>query len=141
MSVSIGRCRQEGGPGFRLDQPDDWLGLVATRCNILVTGPDTATDAFVLATLPILRAPLQRIACEDGLTLGDAPATVVLRHVHTLAAAEQQSLLQWLDGRSNGRTQIISLRPAPLFSLVEAGAYDELLYYRLNLIYLQVTAD
>jgi len=141
VSVSIGRCRQEGGPGFRLDQPDDWLGLVATRCNILVTGPDMATEAFVLATVPILRTPLQRSACENGLTLGEAPATLVLRHVHTLSAAEQQSLLQWLDSTSNGRTQVIALSSAPLFSLVEAGVFDELLYYRLNVIYLQVTAD
>jgi len=141
VSVSIGRCRQEGGPGFRLDQPDDWLGLVASRCNILVTGPDAATEAFVLATLPILRAPVQRISCENGLTLGDAPATLVLRHVHTLSAAEQQSLLHWLDSTSNGRTQVMSLSSAPLFSLVAAGVFDELLYYRLNLIFLQVTAD
>jgi len=100
-----------------------------------------ATEAFVLATVPILRTPLQRIACEDGLTLGEAPATLVLRHVHTLSAAEQQSLLQCLDSTSNGRTQVISLSSAPLFSLVEAGVFDELLYYRLNVIYLPVTAD
>src|SRR4051812_49754311 len=72
MGVSLRRCRPEGGAGFRLDQPDDWLGLVATHCNLLVTGPDAATDAFVLAAMPILRAPLQRISCEEGLTLGAA---------------------------------------------------------------------
>ncbi len=44
----------------------------------------------------------------------------------------------WLD-RAPGRTQVVSTTPALLFPRVQAGAFIDRLYYRLNTVCMDVT--
>ena len=66
------------------------------------------------------------------------PGTMVVRHVDTLVQEDQRRLLDWLE-RAAGVTQVISTASAPLLPSVEAGAFMQSLYYRLNTIYLDLT--
>jgi transcriptional regulator of acetoin/glycerol metabolism len=47
-------------------------------------------------------------------------------------------LFEWLDSTSSG-TQVVSTASAPLLPLVEAGAFDDALYYRLNTVYVDLS--
>jgi DNA-binding NtrC family response regulator len=60
--------------------------------------------------------------------------TLVLTDVGLLSAEEQQELNDWLtcDG---GNTQVVTTSAKPLFPLVKSGAFHEMLYYRLNVMY------
>jgi transcriptional regulator of acetoin/glycerol metabolism len=57
-----------------------------------------------------------------------------------LRLQEQIRLLEWL-ALAAGRTQVISTSVAPLFPRVQAGSFIDTLYYRLNTVYVDVTAD
>ncbi len=63
--------------------------------------------------------------------------TLLLRKVSNLTAAEQSTLLDWLncDGQ---RTQVISTSPQALVPLVEQGLFSDVLYYRLNPFYVEL---
>jgi transcriptional regulator of acetoin/glycerol metabolism len=62
----------------------------------------------------------------------------VIRNVDTLSAGEQKTLLEWLESATT-RTQVITTATAALTPLVEAGAFDETLYYRLNTVYIDLS--
>jgi transcriptional regulator of acetoin/glycerol metabolism len=66
---------------------------------------------------------------------GDAGA-LILQDVDGLSAQEQSRLLTWVDERPN--TQIVSTTAYRLFALVACGRFDAALYYRLNVILLNV---
>ena len=61
--------------------------------------------------------------------------TLVLLEVARLNGKQQAQLLQWLD-QSDPRpqVQIVSTTSRPLFSLVESGAFLADLYYKLNIV-------
>jgi hypothetical protein len=82
------------------------------------------------------------IRCPDGqLWLPPASmrfGTVVVRDVDALTREEQRRLCDWLD--SGGKhTQVVSTSGAPLLTLVETGVFNDALYYRLNMIYLDLS--
>jgi len=131
----------ECGPGFRVCPPGSWATLLETHRNVLVTGPQRATEAFVRAAVARLRPPVHHVECESGLSLTPGPATLILRNVEALSDAHQQALTRWLDEEPNRGTQILSLSSAPLYTLVTAGLFGNALYYRLNVIHLQVAAE
>jgi transcriptional regulator of aromatic amino acid metabolism len=58
---------------------------------------------------------------------------VILQDVGALTRADQHRLLDWLDDAA-GRTQVVSTTPAPLWPRVQAGAFIDRLYYRLNTV-------
>jgi hypothetical protein len=115
---------------------DEWHVLLAIHPNLLLIGPDHATDAALLTLTPQLRQPI--CCCRGGepLTLPtEAQRTLILREVDALEANQQHLLLRWLD---RCRTQVISVTSESLFSQVECGAFLEPLYYRLNALHLEV---
>ncbi len=67
----------------------------------------------------------------------DRPATLVVRSVSALDQDQQQALLAWLDAPGN-RMQVISTTTDPLYPLVSRGAFLANLYYRLNVLLLDV---
>ena len=78
---------------------------------------------------------------DGGLLLPPAtarPSTVVVRDVDALTADEQRALLAWLDS-GESRTQVVSTASAPVLPLVEAGAFNDALYYRLNTVYINLS--
>jgi transcriptional regulator of acetoin/glycerol metabolism len=57
--------------------------------------------------------------------------------VWNLSSTEQSALLDWLDRDRRG-TQVISTSPQSLVPLVEQGRFSDVLYYRLNLVYIEL---
>ena len=63
----------------------------------------------------------------------------MLHDVGTLPLDEQLRLLDWLE-RAEGRTQVVSTSTTPLLPRVQAGAFIDTLYYRLNTVCVDVTS-
>ena len=72
------------------------------------------------------------------LTLPEARATVIIHDVSALNAAEQDRLYQWLNLSPPG-ISVIGVTSEPMFPLVQRGAFLTDLFYRLNLIVIDVT--
>jgi transcriptional regulator of aromatic amino acid metabolism len=87
--------------------------------------------------------PVTVLDCENRpviLPSFESVGTVILREVAALPLAEQQVLSDWLS-RANGRTQVVTASSVALFPLVESGVFQTTLYYRLNVVYIDVTAS
>jgi len=115
----------------------NWRALLRTRANCIVTASAPLLDEFCAASRRVLRAP---IACLSARTLRDPgrARTVVLTDVHLTTPIEQRALVSWIDDPQCIDTQAIVLTPVSLFTLVEAGAFDAHLFYRLNTIHLDL---
>jgi len=64
---------------------------------------------------------------------------VVIDEVADIATDDQQRLLQWLEHHPDA--MVLSFAINPIFPLVEQGKFSERLYYRLNVITLNVNDD
>ena len=64
---------------------------------------------------------------------------VVIDEVADIATDDQQRLLQWLEHHPDA--MVLSFAIHPIFPLVEQGKFSERLYYRLNVITLNVNDD
>lgn len=114
---------------------------VVPRANLLVTGPDEALTRFLDSALPNLRQPVSRWVPGQCLLL---PAigqcgTLIIENAGTLPPDEQRRLFDWLT-MMLGNTQIVSTTTSGLLPLVATGGFLEALYYRLNIICIDVTA-
>jgi hypothetical protein len=67
-------------------------------------------------------------------------ATFIIHDVDQLTPDQQGELLQWLDQAAD-RWRVISTSAEPLWPRVKTGAFDETLYYRLNVIYVDLAAS
>ena len=111
------------------------------RANLLVTGPDEALARFVDAVLPNVRQPVVRWAGHGPLPPSvEECGTVIVENVGTLAPDDQRRLFDWLTV-THGKTQIVSTTADGLLSLVKTGIFLEELYYRLNTVYIDLTAS
>lgn len=110
------------------------------RVNVLLMGTDAVIEDALARLMPTLREPIQIWNPPDPLEL-PSPAqsgTLVLREVGALSPVDQCRLLKWLE-LSAGRTQVVSTTTAPLMLLVDAGLFHDTLYYRLNVMCVDVT--
>jgi hypothetical protein len=90
---------------------------------------------------PMATAPMATALCTgEPLVLPPVgrARTLILQDVGALTHADQHRLLDWLD-RTAGRTQVVSTTPASLWPRVQAGAFIDRLYYRLNTVCMDVT--
>jgi hypothetical protein len=115
----------------------DWQLLVTARPNTLLEGPHEATDAIVGEAMEWLAEP--HATWTGAPPSCDRPATLVVRSVSALDQEQQQALLAWLDAPGS-RMQVISTTDDPLYPLVSRGAFLANLYYRLNVLLLDVAA-
>lgn len=118
-------------------RPDDWQLLVTARPNTLLEGPCEATDAIVGEAMEWLAEP--HATWGGAAASSTRPATLVVRSVSALDQDQQQALLAWLDAPGN-RMQVISTTIDPLYPLVSRGAFLANLYYRLNVLLLDVAS-
>jgi hypothetical protein len=119
---------------------DDLQSFGRWRPNILLIGPPTAAADFLPLLLARCRPPVHEI-CGTHLTVMPDDGTVVLRDLADLDTGAQRALFCWLDAQ-DGRVQVVSVAPAPLFPLVAEGEFSEALFYRLNVVTMHtVTAD
>ncbi len=112
-----------------------------TRANVLLVGAEHLLADVVSVLVGDLS---ERVTIRPQRGRLQLPPTsshiekVVVPDVDTLTPEGQRSLLEWLD-LAKGRTQVISIASAPLLMRVETGGFDATLYYRLNMIYLDLS--
>jgi len=114
---------------------NEWLLAVRTQANLLVTGHRTVVDRAIREVAPWLRHPIVRVTCTLPLTLPIEASTLILDDVDALTDAEQTALLKYLDD-AQAAMQVISSTATPLYPRVQAGFFSDVLYYRLNMLYL-----
>jgi hypothetical protein len=117
----------------------EWSSLCSAHPNILLIGDAIATREALSDLQPTLQLPF--FICRYGrvpLTLppSESVRTLILHDVGPLSLGEQHMLNDWL---SSERIQIVTTSTVPLFPLVTRGAFLETLYYRLNVIYVELT--
>jgi hypothetical protein len=112
-----------------------------TKANLLLVGTEPHVVKLVSLLVPDAN-PSVMIRRQDGQLLlpppASRPSTVVVRDVDALTVDEQRSLLEWMDS-SQSRTQVVSTASAPVLPLVESGAFNDALYYRLNTVYINLS--
>jgi hypothetical protein len=124
---------------------DAWRAEIAmaasVRVNLLLVG-----IGAVPVLLEMLEGDLQNeaiLSWRPGefleLPSPGRPATFILHDVHELAASDQQELVRWLE-QAAGCIRVISTTEEPLWPRVNAGSFDESLYYRLNMVYVDMRA-
>ena len=109
------------------------------RTNLLLVGEEDGIG-IVLEMLrlehtePILRwhpgQPLE-------LPTAGSEATLVLHDVGELTYSDQNRVLRWLDDAAD-QIRVVSTTAAPLWPRVETGAFNDMLYYRLNTVCVDV---
>lgn len=112
---------------------------VMPRTNVLVVGSSEATR-IVLDMLRLdLRGPVLKWRPGQPLELptrGRA-ATMVLEDLTRLTNDEQVRILGWLD-QVVGQVRVVSTTTVPIWPRVADGQFNEVLYYRLNTVYVDV---
>ena len=122
------------------DLQDDWDVAVRTQHNVLLVGSPSDTDERLAALKPHLREPWCEFRPADG---GCVPqpqeGTLILLEVARLDEAQQTALLRWFD-TFDGRlpVRVVSTSSEPLFPLVGSGAFPTQLYYRLNVVLIEL---
>ena len=150
LDSSLHTRRQRDVDAWQLSIDIDLELARSTGVNVLIVGPDPGTEELVRRLLPRgesevvvrchdgqLRLPSPALGTDPGTDLGTDLGTIVIREVDALSSAEQYRLLQWLDATAE-RGPIVSTASAPLLPLVEAGMFSEVLFYRLNTIYIDL---
>jgi transcriptional regulator of acetoin/glycerol metabolism len=129
--------------------PDDWRVARAAhedlrrmgmpRVNLLLVGVGGMTRNVVGMLLRDRDEAIASWSPGERLLLPPVArgGTVVLHEVGALSVDDQLHLLHWLE-HAVTRTQVISTTSGPLLPLVQAGAFIETLFYRLNTICLDV---
>ena len=114
----------------------EWDHVTRARSNVLLAGTSTATKATLVQLKPHLREPLRQYTPTKGVSVPQPrKGTLLLLEVARLDRNQQMQLLQWLDQFDEcGQMQVVSTTSQPIFSLVESGAFLAKLYYRLNVI-------
>jgi hypothetical protein len=138
-------ARRRSQPAAGWDPPsiqlpaEEWRLLRRWRPNVLLAGPGESTHAALNALAPCLRAPVVTWQTDRPLALPPSVpiGTLVLQEIAWLTRSEQQGLLDWIEQTSGG-TQIVATTSVPLLPLVERGTFLDALYYRLNVIYLEL---
>jgi hypothetical protein len=135
-------------PGVPL--PKDWrtarashvyLHLMGTpRVNLMLIGIDGGVWSVLRTLLPDLHEPIASWSAGQRLVLPPVSrmGTLILHEVGALTLDDQRRLLEWSE-RGAGLVQIISTTATPLLPAIRAGAFIEILYYRLNTVSVDVT--
>jgi hypothetical protein len=114
----------------------EWDAVCREQCNVLVEASSTVADEIVRALRPHLRNPTEEYRSHFALAVPQVrDGSLVLWDVGSMAPVQQARLLRWLEECPDGvNVQVASTSSEPLYPLVEAGAFDASLYYRLNTV-------
>ena len=114
---------------------DEWRLLITARPNVLLEGAQETTNLIVDEAMDWL--PMPHATWTGAPPLGDRPATLVVRSISALDQNQQSLLFEWLESPGD-RVQVISTTNEPLYAMVGRGAFLANLYYRLNVLRLDV---
>lgn len=114
---------------------DDPLLMRMPAVNVLLTGGHGATREALARLLHGVGGPILAWYPGERLTLPRHPriGTMILHEVGMLEQDDQLRLLDWLETRPR-RVQIVSTTSSPLMPKVEAGTFNDSLYFRLNVV-------
>jgi Sigma-54 interaction domain len=109
------------------------------RANLLLVGVDDRLQRLLELLSRDYREPVEIWTPDEPLVLPpvDRVKTFILRNVEQLSHVDQGRLFNWLD-EAAGRTQVVSTAAEPLLPRVYAGVFMSALYYRLNVLYVEV---
>jgi hypothetical protein len=116
------------------------LQIVGTqRTNLLLVGTAGAIRIVLEMLGQELREPILRWCPGQPLELTspDRAATLILHDVSELTYDDQHGVLRWLD-QTAGQIRVVSTTVEPLWPRVKTGAFNEVLYYRLNTVCVDV---
>lgn len=126
-------------PTAGLPSTAEWSRICAGRHNVLLEGPLACTEAVLHLLKPHFREPVTMKRSGAPFEPHTSPGgTVVVPDIAAFSRRDQERLDRWLNDPQT-RTQIVCTTGDPLFPLVVRGLFDETLYYRLNVILLQLT--
>jgi hypothetical protein len=118
----------------------DWDLVTTVYTNFLLIGTSSQTGAMLDGLAPYFREPISRFKAKAGALLPEpTKGTLIVLGVHRLDSNQQAQMLRWMD-QSQSRVQVVSTSTESLFSLVQSGDFSAELYYRLNVMLLDVTA-
>ena len=112
-----------------------------TKANLFVVGDDDVVARLITSLGPSLATPIFVRHRGERLRLSPTSppvGTIVVYDVDTLRRDEQHALYHWMA--RNGRTQIVSTASKFLQPMLQAGAFNEGLYYRLNVVTVDLTS-
>ena len=106
-----------------------------TRVNVLVVGADAEVATLITSLSPCFGTAV--VVRRRGEPLRLSPTvppvrTAVVYDVDTLTSDEQKALSQWMTETNGAR--VVSTASKSLLSLVTEGAFNDALYYRLNVV-------
>jgi transcriptional regulator of aromatic amino acid metabolism len=121
----------------------EWDAVARGHHNFLLVGTPSATNEMFGAMTPHLRKPLHQYIAKPGLPVPrPVEGTLVLLEVARLDGKQQAQLLRWLhEFDQRLPVQVVSTTAKPLFSHVEAGAFLRDLYYKLNVVRMDLTGS
>lgn len=121
--------------------PEEWHMLRTTHPNVLLAGAQVAVNLALDALQSSLQQPIVTWHADGARILPSLPSsgTLILQEVDVLSHENQQGLLSWLED-TMGKVHVVSTTQLTLFRLVERGVFLDTLYYRLNVVYLEVTS-
>ena len=109
--------------------------LARRHANALIIGDQFAVRRVLDTVWPTLTKPVQWV---EGTRLAlpvESGGTLILDAGDRLSEHDQASFLGWLN--DSGRSVcVLTTSPRPLFPLVEAGLFFDVLYYRLNQVFI-----
>lgn len=111
--------------------------ITGVRLNALLCGPSAALSAALTALRPHITHPLAVTSGFAWRPPASSTATVIVENVSAMLADEQHAMLDWLDASSQP-VQVICTSERSLFELVERGTFSDRLFYRLNVMYLEL---
>jgi hypothetical protein len=126
---------------FRKATALEWRNVCLGHHSLLLQGPKASTQAALHFLTPHLASPVFWKPGGAQLELPESGGGVLVLHdVGDLTREAQARLMRWLD-HSVERKQVVSTSEYSLFGLVARGLFDEALYYRLNVVLLNLDGD
>jgi Sigma-54 interaction domain len=122
--------------------PGDWDLARLTTVNLLVVGAEDEVAKLIMSLWPYLVTPIVVRHRGEPLRLSrlcPPVGTIVVYDVDTLSRREQDVLNRWLSA-GIGRARVVSSASESLLPMVEAGLFNDRLYYRLNMVTIDLTS-
>ena len=137
MPSNLSLC--DKAPALTSPPVDDWSLFRGAHPAALLIGSASSATAALVRLRPNLRLPLVH---WWPWAVGEPPqtttGTLVMWDVDSLSERQQAQLLTWLESRV-ANVQVISISERPLFPLVQRKAFLDSLYYRLNVVCLELS--
>ena len=117
----------------------NWHALLRTGANILLIGPRSALDAFLVTAGGEFSHPVRFVSPADTIPK-DSRGTTVLLDTERLNPQQREELHIWLSDCQSPKPQIISLAESHLWRPDAPPLLPLDLYYRLNTICVELSA-